>query len=218
MRNSTFIKSFLLLCALIVGAGTSWAETEVLSWTARTTSSGSDTYTSGYTYSTNKISGKDGYVQDSGTKNETIVSIALYKTDAPLFTTTPNLITFKAKLGGGSVKDQLGYNIYACFVDNTGANIVGSETIVTTKITEATGSNFIVEMPKAYATSAYGIKIYHMKEDGWNARYYNFSLTYSNQVNATWDISPSIAKVTIGGSTVLDLTTNYDGTFRYDYR
>lgn len=26
MRNSTFLKSFLLLCALIVGAGTSWAE------------------------------------------------------------------------------------------------------------------------------------------------------------------------------------------------
>ena len=54
-----------------------------------------------------------------------------------------------------------------------------------------------------------------MKEDGWNARYYNFSLTYSNQVNAAWDISPSIAKVTIGGSTVLDLTTNYDGTLSF---
>ena len=192
-----------------------WA-TDLITWTARTSSSGSDTYTSGYTYSTNKISGKAGYVQDSGTAGETIISMALYKTDAALFATAPVEITFSAKLGGGSVKDPLDYNIYACFVDNTGADIAGTAVTVTSKITNKDGSDFSVNMPTANATSAYGIKIYHMKEDGWNARYYNFTLSYSNVATATWTLSPASAMVTASESTVLDLTTNYDGTLSFE--
>ena len=203
-----------LLCALIAGSTSVWAD-DVLSWTARTSSSGDDTYTSGFTYATNKISGKSGYVQDSGTKDETIVSIALYKTDAKLFATTPAMVSFKAKLGGGSAKDPLDYPVYACFVDNTGADIAGSEVTVTTKITSTTGSDFEVEMPVAEAADAYGVKIYHMKENGWNVRYYNFTLSYSNQVNATWTLDPTTASVSAGESTVLDLTTNYDGTLTF---
>ena len=205
----------LLLCALVVGSGSVWA-TDLITWTARTAADGSDTYTTGYTYSTNMISGKAGYVQDSGTKNETIVSIALYKTDAALFATTPVEINLSAKLGGGSTKDPLDYNIYACFVDNTGADIEDTEVSLTTKITATTGSDFTVAMPTAYATSAYGIKIYHKKEDGWNARYYNFTLSYSNVATATWALSPASATVAAGESTVLDLTTNYDGTLSFE--
>ena len=208
------MKTMLLLCCLLVG-GSAWA-TDLITWTARTTSSGSDTYTSGYTYSTFKISGKNGFVQDSGTADESIVSMALYKTDAKLFATTPGSITFSAKLGGGSAKDPLGYNIYACFVDNTGADIADTKVIVTTKITSTTGSNFSVSMPTAKAADAYGIKIYHMKESGWNARYYNFTLSYTNQVDATWSLSPSSATVTAGEAVVLDLTTNYDGVLSFD--
>ena len=192
-----------------------WA-TDLITWTARTSSSGSDTYTSGYTYSTYKISGKAGYVQDSGTAGETVVSMALYKTDAALFATAPVEITLSAKLGGGSVKDPLDYNIYACFVDNTGADIEGTAVTVTSKITTTTGSDFSVNMPTANATSAYGIKIYHMKEEGWNARYYNFTLSYSNVATATWTLAPSTAIVTVSESKVLDLTTNYDGTLTFE--
>ena len=192
-----------------------WAE-DLINWTARTTSKGSDTYTTGYTYSTNKISGKDGYVQDSGTADETIISMALYKTDSKLFASIPVEITFSATLGGGSVKDPLAHNFYACFVDNTGADIAGSEVTVTTKITATTGSDFSVNMPVAKAADAYGIKIYHMKEDSWNGRYYSFTLSYSNVPTATWSLSPASAKVTAGETTVLDLTTNYDGTLTFE--
>lgn len=192
-----------------------WA-TDLINWTARTTSKGSDTYTTGYTYSTNKISGKDGFVQDSGNADETIISMALYKTDSKLFASIPVEITFSATLGGGSVKDPLAHNFYACFVDNTGADIAGSEVTVTTKITATTGSDFSVNMPVAKAADAYGIKIYHMKENGWNGRYYSFTLSYSNVATATWSLSPASAKVTAGETTVLDLTTNYDGTLTFE--
>ena len=192
-----------------------WA-TDLISWTARTSSSGSDTYTSGYTYSMNKVSGDNGFVKDSGTKDKDIVSMTLYKTDAALFATAPVEITFNAKLGGGATKDPLDYNIYACFVDNTGAEISGTTVTVTTKITSTTGSDFSVNMPISYATSAYGIKIYHMKENGWNARYYNFTLSYSNVATPTWTLSPASATVTAGESIVLDLTTNYDGTLNFE--
>ena len=49
MKKSLLMKTMLLLCCLLVG-GSAWA-TDLITWTARTTSSGSDTYTSGYTYS-----------------------------------------------------------------------------------------------------------------------------------------------------------------------
>ena len=212
--QKVYLKSMLLLCALIVGSN-AWA-TDLISWTARTAANGTDTYTTGYTYSSNKITGKAGYVQDSGTKDETIISMTLFKTDEALFASAPVEITFSANLGGGSTKDPLDYNVYACFVDNTGADISGSAVIVTTKITSTTGSNFSVNMPTSYATSAYGIKIYHMKEDGWNVRYYSFTLSYSNQATPTWSLNPETAQVSIGQSTILDLTTNYDGTLSFE--
>lgn len=180
MKQQNLLTKMLLLFALVVGSVTSvWAEEiNVLSWTARTAADGTDTYTSGYTYTTNKISGKAGYVQDSGTKNETIISLSLYSTTDKLFSTTPAMVTFKAKLGGGSAREDLTYSVYACFVDNTGAEITGSEVEVTDKITNTNGSDFSVSMPVEKTTNAYGIKIYHMKEDGWNVRYFSFSLSY----------------------------------------
>lgn len=180
MKQQNLLTKMLLLFALVVGSVTSvWAEEiDVLSWTARTAANGSDTYTSGYTYTTNKISGKAGYVQDSGNKDETIISLSLYSTTDKLFSTTPAMVTFKAKLGGGSTREDLTYSVYACFVDNTGAEITGSEVEVTDKITNTNGSDFSVSMPVEKTTNAYGIKIYHMKEDGWNVRYFSFSLSY----------------------------------------
>ena len=77
--KKVFLKSLLLLCALIVGSSSAWGDpVQIFSWTARTSSSGSDTYTSGYTEALNGQSGKDGYLQDSGTKDKTICSISLY--------------------------------------------------------------------------------------------------------------------------------------------
>ena len=179
MKKTTLLTTMLLLCALIAGGSSAWAaETEILSWTARTSSNGDDTYTSGFTYATNNISGKGGYVQDNGEKNKDIVSFALYRTKDKLFSSTPSTVTFHANLGGGSTKDPLDHDVYACFIDNNGEEIDGSEVVVTTKITNKNGSDFSVSMPVDKTANAYGVKLYHMKEDSYNVRYYSFSLSY----------------------------------------
>ena len=106
------------------------------------------------------------------------MSIALYHPTNKLFTTEPTSITFHATLGGGSAKDPLDYPVYACFVDNEGNDIDDTEVTVTTKITDKDGSDFSVSMSTTKATDAYGVKIYHKKENSWNVRYFGFSLTY----------------------------------------
>ena len=176
MRKTTLLKSLLLLCALIVGSS-AWADPiELISWSRSGTT---DKYSSGFTFAPSaKASAKEGFYQDSGTKNSTIVSIALYHPTNKLFESTPESVTFTAKLGGGSVKDPLDYNVFACYVDKDGNDIEGTEVTLTTKITDKNGSDFPVSMSTAKATEAYGVKIYHMKEDSWNVRYYGFSLSY----------------------------------------
>ncbi len=177
MKKTFLLKTMLLLCALVAGSASGWAEdVDALSWSR---SGATDNYSTGFTFApSEKAAAKDGFYQDSGTKNSTIVSIALYHPTTKLFATTPLSVTFTAKLGGGSAKDPLNYNVYACFVDKDGNNIADTEVTVTTKITDKNGSDFIVNMSTAKATDAYGVKIYHMKEDGWNVRYYGFSLSY----------------------------------------
>ena len=131
MKQRLLQKTLLLLFALIAGSTSVWAD-EVLSWSR---SGSTDSYTDGFTFATNKISSKSGYYQDSGSAGSTTTTLTLYHETDKLFATTPGSITFTATLGGGSMKDPLDNNIYACFVDNTGADIAGTEVTVTTKIT-----------------------------------------------------------------------------------
>ena len=39
-----------------------------------------------------------------------------------------------------------------------------------------TGKDYSVSMSTAKAVDAYGIKVYHTKETGYNVRYYSFSV------------------------------------------
>ena len=166
------MKTMLLLCALIAGSGSVWAEEiEILSW-AR--SGSTNTYTEGYTFSA-AADAKTGYYQDgSGTER----SLSLYHATNKLFTSTPSSVTFYAKVGGGSGNTTLSNSVYVCFVDKSGNVIGGSEVEVTKHITTNTGDDYTVSMSPANAVNAYGIKIYHVKEAGYNVRYYSFSLGY----------------------------------------
>ena len=179
MKRFTLLKTMLLLCALIVGSSSVWAADpiQVLSWDA--SGSGDPTYTTGFTFvKSAKGDRKTGYYQDSGTAGTHVISFAVYNTSEKLFSVTPSSITFTAKLGAGATRDPLGNSVKVCFVDKTGAEIAGSAVDVTTKITNTSGSIFTVTMPIAKATDAYGVKIYHTKEDSWNVRYYSFSLSF----------------------------------------
>lgn len=171
MKKTTLLKTMLLLCALVVGSMNVWAD-PIISWSR---SSSTDTYTTGYTFATAATS-KTDYYQDGGEEGAER-SLKLYHTSTALFSKTPSSVTFTAKVGGGTGDKDLSNSVYVCFVDKTGAVIDGTATIVTSHITTNTGDNYNISMPTAKATQAYGVKIYHTKESGYNVRYYSFSLS-----------------------------------------
>lgn len=172
MKQKLLLKVMLLLCALVAGSSSVWADTEVLSWSRSTTT---NNYTSGYTFVNVSASAKSGYYQDGSTGT---TGIKLYSTSSPICSTTPTSVTFTALVGGGSANKTLEDPVYVCYVDDEGNVIDGTETEVTGKITTAAGDEYNISMPTASATDAYGVYIYHTKESGYNVRYYSFSLSY----------------------------------------
>ena len=154
---------------------------------ATTGGSNGNTASDGYTFSrSEKYSDKAGYVQDSGTKDETIIFMQVKSTnDTQIIPSQPSAITVKATLGGGSAKDPLGYNVYAVLIDKDGAN-VGDPVVVTTKILSKEGDEFTADMPVANYANVRGFKVYHMKEDNYNVRYYAMSLSYTTSAASTY--------------------------------
>ena len=189
----------LLLCALIVGSGTMWAETEVLSWSR---SGSTNTYTNGYTFSAT-ASAKSGFYQDaSGT-----AGIKLYSENNAICDKTPTSVTFTASVGGGSANKDLSNSVYVCYVDKSGNVIGGTETVVTNKITTAGGDTYNISMSTAKATNAYGVYIYHTKESGYNVRYFSFSLSYVASSGTTYSITAesnneSFGTVSLSGNVI----------------
>lgn len=141
----------------------------VLSWTRSGTT---DTVTSGFTF-LRDAEGKTGYYQDG---SGTLRYVAAYHTSNKLFSGTPTSVTVTAKIGGGTAKDPLTNSVYVCFVDKSGNDIADSEVTLTTKVETTTGKDYSVSMSTAKAVDAYGIKVYHTKETGYNVRYYSFSV------------------------------------------
>ena len=131
-----------------------------------------DDYTDGYTFA-KAAEGKTGYYQDG---SGTLRYIELYHSSTPMFSSTPKSITLTAKIGGGSGDTDLDTDVYACLVDNKGADIAGTQISITNHITTNTGDTYVKDFTPV--ESAYGVKIYHTKQTGYNVRYYSFSLKY----------------------------------------
>ncbi len=203
-----------MLCLLLVGAGTSRAEeVTAFNWSSM---GNTNTITSGYTTTSLGASAKDGYYQD----NSTNVSLTGYNKTTPMFTSTPNKVTIEVKLGGGTAKKQLANAVYAQFVDQRG-DVIGNAIEITSYITTAAGDVYTKEMNLTGITTAYGIKITHTKEDGYNVRYYNLSLKYTTSgggstpttpIDASWSVSPENVSVMARRTATVAITTNYDGT------
>ena len=168
MKKLLQLKTMLLLCALIVGSGSVWAD-PIISWSR---SGSTNTYTTGYTFSATATA-KTGYYQD----NTGTTGLKLYHTSTALFSKTPTSVTFTAKIGGGSGNKDLDYNVYVCFIDKNGNVIEGTATSVTDHITTNTGDNYNISMQTDKATQAYGVYLYHQKQDQFNVRYFSFSLS-----------------------------------------
>ncbi|MBR6931465.1 MAG: chitobiase/beta-hexosaminidase C-terminal domain-containing protein [Bacteroidales bacterium] len=199
-RKFTFLMAAFTLLAFLVPI-TGWGQTTVASFSR---SGSTDTYTEGQTF-TKVAEPKTGYYQDgTGTAGTTEKYLQL-KGSTAYWTTTPESISFTAKLGGGTTKDPLDKNVLVALLDNEGNVIEGTSTIVTTKITNTTGSEFTVSVPAV--NNAYGVKISHIKETGFNVRYYSFSLSYVEAGGST--TTPTTVTIDASGITNTDL---YIGT------
>lgn len=158
----------LLLCALVVGSGSAWADDVAVASFSR---SGTTNTTTGGTFSTT-FSAKSGYYQDNtGTCYMKIFSESAY------WTTTPASITLTSSIGGGSGNKDLSNAVYAVLLDSNGNEIPSSDKSITSHITTAGGDSYTTSIP--VTNNVYGIKLYHDKESGYNVRYYSFTLSYT---------------------------------------
>ena len=129
----------------------------------------------GFTISSNKASWKEaGYYQDGGTADSD-VNYFVVMGESPLQNPGQKVIKLTARLGAGSDKNQLDHNVEACLVDSNESEIEGTKVVVTKALTQNPAS---YEAVIPYSSSAYGVKLMHMKENSWNARYYSFSVSY----------------------------------------
>ena len=164
--------------------------------------------TTGYKISA-QASKEDGYYQD-GSGDIRYVQVMKSDVSTPMIANIPISITVTANLGGGSTKNPLTNSVYAIWLDAEG-NELGDAVLLTNKITAKTGSDFTANLPIANATSAYGVRVYHQKESGYNVRYYAISLsykyndvTYSNYVTqccTDWTPTLTYSKTTLDAST-----------------
>ena len=129
--------------------------------------------TTGYSITSGNVSKKTGYYQD-GSDVGSDCYFKVTKTSA-LFGSQPSEINFTAYLGAGAAKDPLTNNVYACFVDVNGNDIVATRTVVTSSVTTSS-TEYSIELP--YNANAYGVKLSHEKVSGHNVRFYSFSLSY----------------------------------------
>ena len=162
-----------------------------------------NTPSEGYTFSkSTKGDNKTGYIQDSGTKDETIIFVQI-KAESQIINEEPSAIIVTAHLAAGSDKDPLGYPVYAVLVDADGNN-VGDPVALATAVPKA-GDDFSANLPTANYANVRGVKISHMKEDGWNVRYHSMSFKYqtggTSYDNYSTDCQAQVATPVISGVT-----------------
>lgn len=145
-------------------------ETIQFSWERNGTT---DVVSDGYTFTPTIAQSKSGYYLDKSSTEG--LDVTLRKDDGAIFSSTPVSISLTATVGGGSKRDPLNNNVYAYLVDNEGSIIDGTETVVTTKVEASSGDAYTVSLP--LIETAYGIRIVHEKEGGYNVRLYNVSVT-----------------------------------------
>ena len=135
-----------------------------------------NTASEGYTYTSNKTNDKAGYTQDSGTKDADIVHLQI-KAESQIINEEPSAIIVTAHLGAGADRETLTHPVNAVLVDADGNN-VGDPVVLTISIPDKNGDDFSANLPTANYANVRGVKISHMKEDGWNIRYYSMSFKY----------------------------------------
>jgi hypothetical protein len=140
-------------------------------------SGNNDDITDGYKITRTLHKNNTDNIQDkSGSEG---LDIKITKSDnSAIFSSTPKTISLSAKVGGGSAKATLDHNLIAYLIDSSGNNLASTETIVTTKVEVPAGKVYTVTIPNV--TSAYGLRIVHEKDTGYNIKLYSVSVTISS--------------------------------------
>ena len=165
------------------------------------------TVSSGFEISSSShISPKTGYYQDGGTADSE-VNYFIVTSDQTLPNPGQKALKLIARLGGSEDKDPLDHNVEVCLVDSNGDEIEGTKVILATALTHEPAD---VDVLIPYSASAYGVKLMHVKENGWNARYYSFSLIYVEaDINEYIANSSSILAINgVERTTVSSVVTN----------
>lgn len=181
--KTNFLKTWLTMLMLVFGMGVTWGADAVQAFYWSSMGS-TNTITSGYTASASGATAKTGYYQD----NTGTVALTGYNKTTAMFTSAPQKVTIEAKIGGGTGNKDLTSPVYAKFVNASGTE-VGNAVEITKKITNAGGDVYTFDMDLTDITSANGIKIYHLKESGYNVRYYSLKCTVTEK-----DDDPTVVK------------------------
>ena len=194
---------------------------DIVSWSRTGTT---NNLTSGFTMVI-AASAQDGYYQDGSGE----VRYVGAKSTTPLWTIAPTNIYLTAVIGGGTAK-SLANPVEASLLDASGNVISSTTTTITNVVTTTTGDEYSIALPSV--ETAYGIRISHTKESGYNVRYYSFvlstvapttvtytdvitrdttgatSTTYINWSNKTLESTAVYAGNSAGGNSSVQLRTS----------
>ena len=210
MKQTNLLKTFLLLCALVVG-GSAWADTTIYSWDG--------------TGSTTTANETGGTAEAKGGNSNIVVGASqkgnwCLKMNKGFSNTNYIEITLDEALKTGD-KVTIG-----AFRTTTTAAVLGvdfgttaTQTLKTdTDVLESNGTptDFEITVPAA-ANGGTKIRLYRNSGSTgmWVSKVVVTTASSGSGETATWTVNPATATVTAGQSTTLQLTTNYDGTLNF---
>jgi hypothetical protein len=210
MKQTSLLKTMLLLCALIVG-GSAWADTTIYSWDG--------------TGSTTTANETGGTAEAKGGNSNIVVGASqkgnwCLKMNKGFSNTYYIEITLDEALKTGD-KVTIG-----AFRTTSTTAVLGvdfgttaTQTLKTdTDVLESNGTptDFEITVPAA-ANGGTKIRLYRNSGSTgmWVSKVVVTTASSGSGETATWTVNPATATVTAGQSTTLQLTTNYDGTLNF---
>ena len=220
MKQTNLLKTFLLLCAMVVG-GSAWADTKTEGFETKATST---TYNSTVTVAANEsdcgiawsiyygtVSTND---KISGSKSAQMRWYASATGNIPYIMTTTAIdgltnVALKARTSNKDVKMDVCYS-----ADGETWTVGKTHTFSAT----GTGENVSLDIPSGnkYVKFAVSSSSTAPTSSSYKLIVDDVVFTYSSSlVEPTWSVDPASATVNMGESTNLQLTTNYDGTLNF---
>ena len=218
MKQTNLLKTFLLLCALVVGSTCAWADitspwSHTFSTTAKTfTADGTETLSGvDWTLAVTWAGSSKDYNFDSskgmkiGSNSKVPTSMTL-SSSGITGTITKVSVSTCGRSGGSCV-----VGVKVGTTDFTTTDSWGAATMTKMEFTgEASGAIEISWDQSGAASSKQGA--FYVKD---------ITVEFEeagggDKETATWTVSPASATVAAGESIVLDLTTNYDGTLNFE--